>query len=272
MRYFLILIVLFLQLLIAQENPVAIIVKTKGKVIIERNKKEIKVELYMPLYINDKIITYSASFVEIVFDTGVSLRIEEKSIFELKKFVQNEYEEEIRPYVNFVFKLYKGGVLTEAKVFNDRYNLGSLHIITPTSVASVRGTVFYINVDEDKNTKVAVFKGKVECLLTEISEGILDSLFEEEFYELKRSIIVKEEQQIVFSEELVFPTVTELSVDMTEYKKTVVDDFIKISQKYRKKFEEFKEKRNEWIKKHKECFKKDIMERKKRFKKEFYNQ
>jgi hypothetical protein len=263
-------ILLSIQLIAeVNQNPVALVIKTKGKTVVKRNKEEIKIEQYMPLYINDKIKTYSASFVELLFDTGICLRIEEKSVFELKKFVQYTYEDKTKPYINFGFKLYKGTVLTDVDVFNN-YNFGSLHIVTPTSVVSVRGTVFYVNVDDDENTKIVVFKGKVECLITEITDDVFDKLFEEEFYELKKSVVIEEEQQTVFTHELVLPAVTSLSFDMIEYKKSVVNDFVKLSQRYRKEFEEFKERRNKWIEKHKEQFKKDIIEQKNKFKKEFY--
>ncbi len=263
------LVILFLQQLFAEENPVALVVKTKGRTVVERNKKEIKIEQYMPLYLNDKIKTDTASFVELLFDTGICLRIEGKSVFELKKFVQYTYENEEKPYVNFVFKLHKGAVLTDAEVFN-KYNFGSLHIVTPTAVASVRGTVFYVNVVDDDNTKIAVFKGEVECLITEISEDIFDKLFEEEFYELKKWVVIEEGHQTVFSQDLVLPVQTGLSNDIIEYRKSVVNDFVKLSQRYRKEFEEFKERRSKWIEKHKEQFKKDIIEQKNKFKKEFY--
>ncbi len=249
--------------------PIAVVVQMKGKVFILREKKEFKAEKHMPLYLNDKIKTLNSSYVEILFDCGVTLRVEENTLFEIKNFIV-EFSETPKKSVSILLKVNTGAVLTNTDVNKDKYRLNSLHIITPTTVASVRGTVFYVKVGDDNTTDIAVFQGKVECNLGSFEEEELDTLFEEEIQqEMRKKIIIEENKQTTISSDLSSIAVVDLSFNIMEYKRTVVKNFLNNSENYRKNFEKFEKERNEWIKKHRDEFKRDTEKRKKEFMKEF---
>ncbi|MCS7227372.1 MAG: FecR family protein [Endomicrobia bacterium] len=263
---------LTLQWLYCNISPVAVVVKLKGKAVVIRDKKEVKMQQYMPLYIRDIIKTFSASYVEVIFDTGVSLRIEENTVVDIKKIFL-ELAEEKKRQVSIVLSVNSGSLLTETTVFGDKYHMKHLYILTPTTVASVRGTVFYIKISDDKSTTVAVFKGKVEGYVSGIDEDEIEELLryedEEIEYEKRKKITIEENKQALFSSDWPSPAVVELSFSMKEYKRTVVEDFIKTTAEYRKNFEKFKQQRDEWIKKHKEEFKQEIKDMKKKFIEDF---
>lgn len=268
----LILSIFMCQLISCNNIPVAVVVKLKGKSVVIRGKNEIKIQQYMPLYVNDKVKTFSSSYVECVFDTGISLRIEENTVVEIKNII-SDLSETKKKFVSVILSVETGSTLTDATVFNDKYQLKTMYVLTPAMVASVRGTVFYIKVSDDHSTTVAVFKGKVESYIGSIDESELDEMIkseEQEFeYEKRKKVVIQDNEQALFSDDLSFPVVVGLSFSMKEYKRTVVDNFIKTTMEYRKNFDKFKQQRDEWIKKYKQQFIKEKQEMKKKFMEDF---
>lgn len=275
MKYFLstvICLIFIIQILSAKEtSPVAVVVNVKGKSVVIRNKDEIKLKQYMPLYVNDILKTYSSSFIEVLFENGIGIKIEENTVFELKNFIINVSNTSNKSSVSIVGKISLGTVLTDTEIFKEKYENSSLHIITPTMVASVRGTVFYVKVLDDETTNIAVFKGEVECSLGHVDEDIfLHDTFEEELEsELTKKIVVYDDKQITVSSDLSSTGVVDLSFSLLEYKRTAVAEFIKNVKQYRKEYEKFKKERDKWIEIHKKEFKHEIEEKRRKFKKEF---
>ncbi|MCX7957020.1 MAG: FecR family protein [Endomicrobia bacterium] len=253
------------------DKPIAVIAKFKGRAVLIRNTKEIKLEKYMPVYINDKLKTSSFSYIELIFENGVTLRIEENALVDMRKFI---YVSTSKNDMTMILKLFQGAVIVDANFSKERYSLNSLYVVTPTAVASVRGTVFYVSIYDDRSTTVAVFDGEVI--------GYSESLEEEEIlkldYELDRDLeedlirkkfIINKNKQVKFSEDMPASSLMDISISLMEYKRTVVDTFIKVSNEYRKNLDRFKKQRDEWIKIHKDNFKYEFMENKKRFLDEF---
>ncbi len=256
------------NLICTESNPIAVIVKTKGKVYVFKKEKELKADKYMPLYISDKIKTLNSSYAEILFDCGITLRIEENSFFEIKNFI-TEDSKTGKKSISTLLNVNSGSILIDTEINKDKYELNSLHAITPTTVASVRGTVFYVKVGDDNTTDVAVFKGQVECSLGGYEQDF-ESLFEEELrQEVRKKIIVEENKQTTISSDLSSVAVVDLSFNLLEYKKTVVKNFLDNSENHRKNFKKFEKERNEWIKTHREEFKKEIKDEKEKFLREF---
>lgn len=271
-KYFLQTILFTLLILInvlhSENNPIAVIIKTKGKVYVFKGEKELKADKYMPLYISDKIKTLNSSYAEILFDCGITLRIEENSFFEIKNLITKDRKTG-KKSVSTLLNINSGSILIDAEVNKDKYELNSLHIITPTTVASVRGTVFYVKVSDDNTTDVAVFNGKVECILGSYEQDF-DTLFEEELeQETRKKIIIEENKQTTISSDLSSIAVVDLSFNLLEYKKTVVKNFLDESENNRKSFKKFEKERDNWIKSHKEEFQKNIKEKREKFLQEF---
>ncbi|MEN3014205.1 MAG: FecR family protein [Endomicrobiia bacterium] len=260
---------LLIQYIYCHENPVALVSKFKGKAIVVRQKKEFKIEKYMPIYKEDKIKTFSLSFVELLFENGVALRIEENCLLDIKKFIVTP--DKYKTKTKILLKVHEGSLIVDSFVFKDEYQLEALHIFTPTTVVSVRGTIFYVSVKDDKSTNIAVFEGEVETYLESIDEEKFLSLEDEyEFEEMKKKkITIQENKQATFFPDTTIPAVVDLSFNILEYKRTLVEEFLKSTKGYRENFEKLKKQRNEWIMKNKENFKKEIMEKKKKFTEEF---
>lgn len=251
--------------------PVAVVTKVKGSCFIIRRDEKIKIQPSMPIYVNDKILTSLSSYVEILFDTGISLRIEENSEFEIKTFFT-----ELQPgkqSFSIKTKLVSGCLLADTEFLQDKYKLNSFVVTTPSIVASVRGTIFYLRISDDQTTNIAVFDGEVDCYLGSMEDEEIDKiLFGEEdlaFYEQRKKVNINKDEQIIVSSDLSSFAITELPYDMIEYKKTVVENFVKVSRKNRENLYKWKQKRDEYIERQKEEFRKNIEQQKKNFMEEF---
>ncbi|MCX7910126.1 MAG: FecR family protein [Endomicrobia bacterium] len=248
-------ILLFLvSFLYSNQNPIAVITRFKGKAVIIRLDKELKVEKYMPVYVKDKLKTFSSSFVELLFENGISLRVEENCNLDFKKIDFNFFEGQKKTKI--ILEIFQGASIVDVEVFKEKYQLDALHIVTPTMVASVRRSVVYIDVKDDCSTNVAVFEGEVE--------GYIDKLDVEELLKLdkqeceieglkRKKIVIPEKKQATFYYNIT-PAVIDLTFNMLEYKRTVVDNFLKSTEEYRENFERLKRQMEEWIRKHKEKF------------------
>lgn len=263
-------LILLVHKTVCEDTPVAVVCKFKGKPVIIRENKEVKIQQYMPIYVNDKVKTFSSSYVELVFDTGITLRIEENTVVEIKNVILELFDNK-KKAVSTVISVETGNVLTDSTVMEDKYWLKSLYILTPTMVASVRGTVFYIKVYDDGSTTVAVFKGEVEGYIGSMDITEFDEMFksEEVEYEKKKKVVIRQDEQALFSTDFTLPAVVELSFSMKEYKRTVVENFIKLAAEYRKNFDRFRQHRDEWIIQHKKQFIKEKDKMKQEFMKEF---
>ncbi len=116
-------------------DPIAVIIKTKGKVNVYRaaNNKVVAASKGLVLYHGDKVRTLTASFCALKFiDDKSLLRIKEKS----SCVIEGQRKED---HINKNIVVEIGSFF--ASLFKQK---GTFKVTTPTSVASVKGTKFWI--------------------------------------------------------------------------------------------------------------------------------
>lgn len=144
-----------------EETVIAKVQFIKGNSVIKRNGEEKSIQVNDSLQIKDVIITKENSSVDIILKNKGIIRIGENTQIEL----QTLSEENIEINQN------SGTVITHLKKLKENEGYS---IITPTSVAAVRGTSFITNVNEQKNTNIALISGKIEIKNNQGSTLILD--------------------------------------------------------------------------------------------------
>jgi hypothetical protein len=144
-----------------EETVIAKVQFIKGNSVIKRNGEEKSIQVNDSLQIKDVIITKENSSVDIILKNKGIIRIGENTQIEL----QTLSEENIQINQN------SGTVITHLKKLKENEGYS---IITPTSVAAVRGTSFITNVNEQKNTNIALISGKIEIKNNQGSTLILD--------------------------------------------------------------------------------------------------
>ena len=102
---------------------------------------------------HDRIKTGNRSKLEIKFDDGSLLQISSNTIISLKEYAYS------RKGRTANINLKNGSLFANVKKL--RRN-SSFTVSTVTAVAGVRGTQFYVSIDDKKKVKVEVYKGKVE--------------------------------------------------------------------------------------------------------------
>lgn len=127
-----------------------------GSAWIYKNKlnKWDAVKISLPVEYNDSIKTDSASQIEITFDDNNTMRIGEKSKICIAKKIDSSNTSYTEVYNSF------GTVLSNIKKLVSPKK--SYRVITPTAVASIRGTFFEVSFDaSSKSSNIAVIEGKV---------------------------------------------------------------------------------------------------------------
>lgn len=150
-----ILLILLVAFLAYGADPVAVIIKTRGRVDLTR-KDETKPEKGkkgLVLYDGDKIETATTSFCAIKFiDDKSLLRIKESSTC----VIEGEREED---HINKNIVVKVGTFF--ASLFKQR---GQFLVTTPTSVASVKGTQFWIIQFADGRTNYIGIEGLIDLV------------------------------------------------------------------------------------------------------------
>jgi len=144
-----------------EETVIAKVQFIKGNSIIKRNGIEKSIQVNDSLQIKDVIITKENSSVDIILKNKGIIRIGENTQIELKTLSEENIE----------INQNSGTVITHLKKLKENEGYS---IITPTSVAAVRGTSFITNVNEQKNTNIALISGKIEIKNNQGSTLILD--------------------------------------------------------------------------------------------------
>jgi len=114
-------------------NPVAVVIRAKGKVLmIKQDKKQVSVKPGTRIYSGSKIVTKTKSFAAIKFiDDGSLVRVRQNSSCKVEgKKEKNSFFKNIFLEVGTIF----------SKITRQK---GSFRVTTPTSVASVKGTAFW---------------------------------------------------------------------------------------------------------------------------------
>lgn len=145
-------IIVFSFQMFAQEK-IAVMLKVKGVVMVEnaKTKKRINARMGMPLKDGDKVLTGKKSFAAVRFLDDKSLvRVRESSICTIEgKKQQKKIEKSIWVEVGTFFM----------SIFKQK---SSFKVITPTSVASIKGTKFWAIHTPSGGTRYVGIEGIVE--------------------------------------------------------------------------------------------------------------
>lgn len=181
-------IILFItNSIFSQSKALVVFKKGKSYVINNNQKKEIKINTILKE--SDIIKTEKDAYVNLQLSNGVLIRVGENTQITLNKIVRKDNNEE------FSIQLSQGEVLS--KVEKDNKKKTKLDIQSPTAIASVRGTEFFVEAEKDSST-IAVNEGKVEVSsidgtqkqTVEAGEKIIAT-----FKEMKKSILETYEKQ-----------------------------------------------------------------------------
>jgi len=145
-------ILLFSSTLLAS-NKIAIILKAKGPVTIEKasNKKKVSAKKGMSLEDGDKIVTGKRAFAAVRFLDDKSLvRVRANSVCSIEgKKKDKKIEKSIFVEIGTFF----------CDIFKQK---GSFKVITPTSVASIKGTKFWTIHSANGGSRYVGIEGLVE--------------------------------------------------------------------------------------------------------------
>ncbi len=125
--------------------------RIEGKTSVLRKGAEnwINARVNMPLNTGDAVYTRKESFVEIVYESGAILRMDEETKIRIEE-VTSKGSKTKTPIGNIWANMQK--LLSSRKDFE---------LSSPTATAAIRGTVFNMNTKQDSSTDVSVYKGKV---------------------------------------------------------------------------------------------------------------
>ncbi|MCF7811957.1 FecR domain-containing protein [bacterium] len=140
-------------------KALALVLKVKGEVSLTRNGKATPLKFGTPLNHGDIITTGADGFATIIFsDDKSQLKVMEHSRITL------EGKRQITGGISKRIQVGVGEIFTRVK-----HQVGSLEVLTPTSVAKVKGTEFWIGVDSQGNSYVTTLEGVV--LLLNLLDG-----------------------------------------------------------------------------------------------------
>jgi len=144
-----------------EKNIIARIQYIKGDVILKKENTQKSAQINDVLEMNDIILTKDDATVDIIVKNKGIIRIGENARVELKTLSEENIE----------LKQDSGTVITHLKKLNANENYS---VVTPTSVAAVRGTSFITKVDKDQNTTVALVHGSIEIRDKKGNSMVLD--------------------------------------------------------------------------------------------------
>lgn len=152
-KIFLFFLLSFLPVGLMAGDHVAVMIKSNGPVTVQRveDSKKVPAKTGYSFVSGDKVITGKEAFAAVRFlDDKSLLRIRENSVCTIEgKKEQEKIEKSIWVEIGSFF----------ASVFKPK---GTLKVITPTSVASIKGTKFWIIHDPMEGTKYIGIEGVVE--------------------------------------------------------------------------------------------------------------
>ncbi len=127
----------------------ALIKSVTGKAVMYKDGQQMKLKAGIEITKAEAIETFASSKCTVLFSTGSTLSLQEKTKVKIKILLPKGIKNELQ----------NGGVLMNVKKLTTKEDFS---VSTPTAVAGVRGTQFYVSYNKDtKSTKVAVREGKV---------------------------------------------------------------------------------------------------------------
>ncbi|MBU2638982.1 MAG: FecR family protein [Nanoarchaeota archaeon] len=126
-----------------------------GEVEVMRNGEWIPAKKGMELKVDDLIATSVSSDVILKYSDGSTIRIKEVTQLEISRLTKDKQKA-----IRTLLRMRSGKI--EAKVHREAGIDSNFEVSTPTSLLSVRGTIFSVEYDEEtKETIVSVEDGKV---------------------------------------------------------------------------------------------------------------
>ncbi len=110
--------------------------------------KAVVARVGMPVKVGDTLRSHEESFVEVLFDNGEVVRLDENSVLVIERLDSQKAESSLsvgRVWVNM------------KKIVAHR----GFDVSTPTAVAAIRGTIYDMRAGEDLSVDVSVYDGKV---------------------------------------------------------------------------------------------------------------
>ncbi len=136
------------------------IIFLKGKGDIVRSSRKYKAKLGFQLITRDTIVTKSNSLVVIKLSTGDNIKIRSNSVVTITQLSTRKRKTRLH--------LHKGGLLSKVNRLKKR----NFTVNTPSSVAGVRGTTFFIgSSNKSKKDRIGVKKGLVHVRNTNNESG-----------------------------------------------------------------------------------------------------
>lgn len=134
-------------------NSKALVVFKKGNSYVIKENKKIPIAVNTIITENDIIKTEKDAYVNLQLSNGVILKIGASSQIVVNKILRDNQSEEYK------INLENGEILS--KVNKEKSKNINLHIQSPTAIASVRGTEFFVESNQTQSM-IAVNEGKVE--------------------------------------------------------------------------------------------------------------
>lgn len=160
-RLILFVVILCLATLLLAADTVAILSASKGKVSLEREKKDLKFQKGELLRNEDILRTKAESFAAYKYiDASSLIKLFSNSVVTISA---TQLSGKLTKRVN----VDRGSVLASVKS-----GTGAFTVHTPTTVASVKGTEFMTRVDDEGNSVFTVTEGEVELQIKSTGERL----------------------------------------------------------------------------------------------------
>ncbi len=122
-------------------------------VIAKGKTKMAKAGFNYKLYSGDKVKTQKQSRCEIKYNDGSIVRIDQQSIYTIVNYQKNVKEKKVESFLSL------GSIWANIKKLAGKTDNWLLR--GPSAVVAVRGTVYRMDANEDKTSKVLVYEGSV---------------------------------------------------------------------------------------------------------------
>ncbi len=143
------------------EEPIAKVQFLKGDVSIQRNEEIKPLNVNDSLLMSDIIITGANSTIDIIIKNRGIVRLGDNTKIQIQTLTSENIE----------INQDSGTIITHLKKLKQSENYT---IITPTSIAAVRGTSFITKVMKDNSTNYALIEGKIEIKNDKGNSIVLD--------------------------------------------------------------------------------------------------
>ncbi|MDZ4726014.1 MAG: FecR family protein [Leptospira sp.] len=226
----------------AQANPevtsAAVIAFVKGEVVILREGSQNKPVLGDPILASDTIVTGANGAVEILLGDDGVLKLSKNTSLQLSSALASHGEER-----NTEVKMQYGKLVT---ILKKERKTDTFNVVTPTSIAGVRGTSFLTSVESPSSNKAGVPCGENNCV---VRYAVLDGAIAIKKSNSENEIILDKQKEATIgndsklSDKLIKPLASQSLTDLKEmlvFENTKMLQFESLSNELRNNSEELK--------------------------------